>query len=176
MTNSYGVEGILDKFKYLKPHLEKQIEGYTQKYNLWEPSKEPYLSLAEKIPELDQSPESLYQELTAPSDVSYLDKLLFGLDDKEKAKFLDDLITKRESLKYKLRQEIEREKENLRPLLFQANYGLLPRENLKDLNKIYGTLGQLAIAEEVQCWKDTSLIHLKKLEEGLLGGGNENEL
>ena len=40
---------------------------------------------------------------------------------------------------------------------------------------MYGTLDQLALAEEVKCWKDTSLIQLKKLEEGLLGGESKDE-
>jgi len=175
MVNSYGVEDILDKFKYLGPRLKKQIDSYGNKYGALQPGKEPYQSLTESVPELNQSPEKLYQQLTAPSDISYLDKILFGMDDKEKAKFLDELIQKRESLKYKMRDQIEREKDSCRELLFKANYGFLPANHLKDISRIYGTLKQLSIAEEVQCWKDTSLLQLKKLEEGLLGGETEDE-
>jgi len=119
--------------------------------------------------------ESLYLQLTSPEEQSYLDKILFGMNDKTKAEFIDDLIKQRIELKYKMLSEIEREKDNFRNLLFRAQHGFLPASNLKELSRIYSLLNQLSIAEEVKCWKDTSFLHLKKLEEGLLEG-YENEI
>jgi len=119
--------------------------------------------------------ESLYLQLTSVNEHSYLDKILFGMDDKAKVEFIDDLIKQRIELKYKMLNEIEREKDNFRNLIFKAQYGFLPAGNLKELCRLYSLLNQLSIAEEVKCWKDTSFLHLKKLEEGLLEG-YENEI
>ena len=124
-----------------------------------------------KIPQ----PESLYLQLTFHQEQSYLDKLLFGMDDKVKAEFINDLIKQRIELKYKMLSEIEREKDSFRNLIFKAQYSFLPAGNLKELCRLYSLLNQLSIAEEVKCWKDTSFLHLKKLEEGLLEG-YENEI
>jgi len=130
--------------------------------------------LKQNHPDSSQT-ESFYLQLTSAKENLYLDKILFGMDDKAKAEFIDDLIKQRIELKYKMLNEIEREKDNFRNLLFRAQHGFLPASNLKELSRIYSLLNQLSIAEEVKCWKDTSFLHLKKLEEGLLEG-YENEI
>ena len=130
--------------------------------------------LKQDLPDNSQT-ESLYLQLTSPKEKSYLDKVLFGMDDKAKAEFINDLIKQRIELKYKMLSEIEREKDSFRNLIFKAQYGFLPASNLKELCRLYSLLNQLSIAEEVKCWKDTSFLHLKKLEEGLLEG-YENEI
>ena len=79
--------------------------------------------LKQSLPNISHS-ESLYLQLTAPEEESYLDKILFGMDDKAKAEFIDDLIKQRTELKYKMLNKIEREKDNFRNLLFIFRFNI----------------------------------------------------
>jgi len=166
-------EEIEEWLRRIKYFVNAEIKGnYLDKKET-----EAEANISNSKPELTKitQPESLYLQLTSHQDQSYLDKLLFGMDDKAKAEFINDLIKQRIELKYKMLNEIEREKDNFRNLLFKVQHGFLPASNLKELSRIYSLLNQLSIAEEVKCWKDTSFLHLKKLEEGLLEG-YENEI
>jgi hypothetical protein len=104
------------------------------------------------------------------TDGAFLDNVLGQFDQDKRNEVIGYMIKERINLKDRFREEVENEKSNLRSIKYLSVYQMNPNLSFKDWSKLYTSLNQLKEEEEINAWKDISLLKLKLWEEGWMGG------